>query len=173
MTLWELAGLLCAFNLMTFGNGPVMIPLLKSTLVERRHVLTTEQLLYAFTIARITPGQANVYVAAIGYMLFGLGGAIVSTLVVMLPGYLMLPLARGYARVRAVGAVSGFMRGLIAASVGLILAATVEMARSSLTGEIAWTVFGLAVVTSAVLKWNSFLVLAVPSAVGVALTLIR
>jgi len=173
MSLWELAALLGAFNLMTFGNGPVMIPLLKASLVERRHVLTTEQLLYAFTIARITPGQANVYVAAIGYMLFGLPGAVVSTLVIMLPGYLMLPLARGYARVRASDAVRGFTRGLVAASVGLILAAATEMARSSLTSGVAWTVFVLAVLASTLLRWNTFFVLAVPSAVGIVLTLVH
>lgn len=173
MTVWELAVLVGTFNLMTFGNGPLMIPLLRASLVEQHRVLTTDQLLSAFTIARITPGQANTYVSAIGYMLFGLGGAVLVTLVIVLPGYVMLPLGYGYARVRTAAVVRGFTRGLIAASVGLILAATVEMARTSLTSWVAWTVFVLAVGASTLLRWNPFLVLVVPSAVGVVLTLVR
>ncbi len=171
MTIWELAGLIGAFNVMTFGNGPVMIPLLQATLVERRRALTTDQLLYAFTIARVTPGQANTYVAAIGYLLFGIGGAILCTLVIMVPGYVILALEFGYGRIRGSATVGGFTRGLIGASIGLILAATIEMARGSLTTWTAWTVFVLAVTASTVLRWNTFLVLVVPSAVGLVLTL--
>ena len=59
MSFWKLALLIALFNVMTFGNGPVMIPLLQTHLVEGSRVLTQDQLLYAFTIARITPGQAN------------------------------------------------------------------------------------------------------------------
>src|SRR5205823_7777144 len=49
------------------------------------------------------------------------------------PGVLMLPLQYGYGLLRSARAVSGFTRGLIGASVGLIFAASVEMARASLT----------------------------------------
>src|SRR5438046_7378980 len=96
MSLWKLALLIALFNLMTFGNGPVMIPLLHTHLVEGARILTEDQLLYAFTIARVTPGQANFYVVSIGYMLYGITGAIVATLAIILPGYIMIPLLHGY-----------------------------------------------------------------------------
>jgi len=70
---------------MTFGNGPVMTPL-RESLVSGRGVLTTDELLYAFTVARITPGPANSYVASIGYMLFGLPGAALCVIAVVAPG---------------------------------------------------------------------------------------
>ncbi len=92
MSLLELCVAVLIYNAMTFGNGPVMVPLLQDDLVDRRAVLSTDQLLYAFTIARVTPGQANTYVAAIGYMLHGLVGALATTAATLLPGYLMLPL---------------------------------------------------------------------------------
>jgi chromate transporter len=169
MTLGQLVGLILLFNAMTFGNGPVMIPLLRDSLVGGRGVLTTEELLYAFTVARITPGPANSYVASIGYMLFGLPGATLCALAVIAPGYLMLPLEYGYGLVRSARAVSGFTRGLIGASVGLIFAASVEMARGSLTSPLSWFVFVIAVVAGSVLRWNNLLVLLVPSLVGLAL----
>src|SRR5881394_605510 len=140
MSLWKLALLIALFNLMTFGNGPVMIPLLQSHLVEGSRVLTQDQLLYAFTIARVTPGQANLYVAAIGYMLFGWTGAVLTTLAIMLPGYLMLPLLRGYGHLSDSRRVKGLTRGLTTASIGLIFAAVVEIARSTLLEPLAWII---------------------------------
>jgi chromate transporter len=169
MKLAELVTLIFSFNLMTFGNGPVMIPLLQTNLVDRRGVLTTDQLLYAFTIARVTPGQANVYVASIGYMLFGITGAILATLAIMLPGYLMLPLLKGYELVRTTKLVQNFTRGLTSTSVGLIFAATVQIARRSLTNPIAWAIFPLTLVLTYMLKWNPILSLLVASVVGVLL----
>ena len=42
MTLGELAGVIAVSNVMTFGQGPVMIPLLQTSLVTRRRALSTE-----------------------------------------------------------------------------------------------------------------------------------
>src|SRR5258707_604602 len=100
MSLWKLTLLIALFNLMTFGNGPVMVPLLQDHLVDGTRVLTVDQLLYAFTIARVTPGQANFYVASVGYMLYGMPGAALTTLAIILPGYVMIPLLRGYEQLR-------------------------------------------------------------------------
>src|SRR6266403_5485662 len=100
MSLWKVALLIALFNLMTFGNGPVMIPLLQTHLVGGAGVITQDQLLYAFTIARVTPGQANLYVASIGYMLYGTPGAILTTLAIVLPGYVMIPFIKGYEHLR-------------------------------------------------------------------------
>src|SRR5216684_2318277 len=140
MSLWKLTLLIALFNVMTFGNGPVMIPLLQTHLVDGARVLTEDQLLYAFTIARVTPGQANFYVASIGYMLYGMPGAIVATLVIILPGYIMIPLLRGYEYLRGSRWIEGFTNGLTFTSVGLILAAAVQISRDTLTQPVAWLV---------------------------------
>ena len=57
-------------NVITFGNGPVMLPLFDQSLVQNLHILTSEELLYSYSIARVTPGQINLYIAAIGYFAF-------------------------------------------------------------------------------------------------------
>src|SRR5262249_28906963 len=132
MSLGEFLLLVLAFNALALGNGPVMIPLFRRGLVEERGALTLDQLLYAFAVAQVTPGQANVYVASLGYMLHGLGGALLAVLVMVLPGYTMLPLVHGYESLRHAPVVQRFSRGLAAASVGLIFAATAEIAREAL-----------------------------------------
>jgi chromate transporter len=169
MSLWKLALLIALFNVMTFGNGPVMIPLLQTHLVEGSRVLTQEQLLYAFTIARVTPGQANFYVASIGYMLYGMPGAIVATLAIILPGYIMIPLLRGFEHLRDSRWINGFTKGLTVTSAGLILAAVVQIARGTLTEPIAWVVLVATLIMTQLLKWNIFVALAAVSCLGLLL----
>jgi chromate transporter len=168
VSLLELCAVMFLYNAMTFGNGPVMVPLLQADLVDRRGVLSTDQLLYAFTIARVTPGQANTYVAAIGYMLYGLVGALATTAAILLPGYLMLPLLWGYERVKAVRLVPSFTRGLTVASVGLIFAAALSIGQATLTGWVSLVVFAAALAMAQLLQWNPLLVLGVSALLGIS-----
>src|SRR5436853_5134657 len=169
MSLLKLALLIALFNLMTFGNGPVMIPLLQTHLVDGARVLTEDQLLYAFTIARVTPGQANFYVASIGYMLYGMPGAIVATLAIIVPGYIMIPLLHGFEHFRDSPWIKGFTNGLTVTSVALILAGVVQIARGTLTQPVAWVVLIAMLVVTQLLKWNIFVALAVVSCLGLLL----
>lgn len=172
MSLLELLLLIFTFNLLTFGNGPAMIPLLQADLVDRTGVLTIEQLLYAFAIARVTPGQANVYVASIGYFLFGLVGAVLATLVIQLPGYIMLPFMKVYERMRSNTWVAHFTRGLTAASVGLIFAATLSISARTLVEPAAWVVFSAALIMILLLKWNQMLSLLLAGLIGILLKIL-
>lgn len=172
MSVLEVALVVLVANALTFGNGPVMIPILQERLVDQARVLTLDQLLYAFAIARVIPGQANAYVASIGYMLHGLPGAVLSTVAIQLPGYAMLPLQRGYAHLRDAPWVRGFTRGLVAGSVGLIFAATASIAQRTLTGLVPWLVFLLAAGLGWRLKWHPLAVLAASGAAGVAMRLL-
>jgi chromate transporter len=172
MSLWTLTLLIFLFNLLTFGNGPGMIPLLQEELVDKAGVLSIDQLLYAFAIARITPGQANVYVASIGYFLFGIVGAVLATLVIQLPGYIMLPFMKLYERARVLAWVNGFTHGLTVASVGLILAATLSIGLRTLSGPVTWIVFIATLGMMILLKWNQMLSLLFASLLGILLKLL-
>ena len=137
---------LAIINLLTFGNGNIMVALLQQALVQQAHALSNEQLLYAFSIARLTPGQANLYIAAIGYMLFGLPGAVSSIVVIAAPAYLMIPLLRSFQLLRGNRRVLSMTRGLGSTAVGLLLASTWNLSKDSLNSPVTWTVFGLALV---------------------------
>ncbi len=130
-------------NMLTFGNGSVMAALLQNTFVQQSHALTNEQLLYAFALARVTPGQANLYVASIAYMMFGLPGAVLSMVVIAVPSYLMLPLMRSYEFVRGISRVRGLTRGLASTAVGLLLATTWNLSKDSLNAPVTWLVLAV------------------------------
>jgi chromate transporter len=171
MSLAEFAFLVFSFNALALGNGPIMITLFRKSFIEARGVLTPDQLLSSFALSQVTPGQANLYVASLGYKLFGLGGALLAALVIVVPGYLMLPLVKGYQHFQRLTTVRCFVRGLTCASVGLIFAATVQMARQALTQPTGWVVFLVTLILAQILKWNSFLSLVTATAGGLLLKL--
>jgi chromate transporter len=168
VSLAELAGLVLAFNVMSFGNGPVMVPPLQRHLVGAG-LLSPDQFLYAFAVGRVTPGQANLWVAALGYMMFGWIGAVTLTVAIALPAYLMLPLVAWYHRLKAERRVAGFIRGVASASAGLILASTVEIGRDTLVGPVEAVVFTATLGLVWWARWNALLGLAAAAALGLAL----
>jgi chromate transporter len=164
-------GQLAVANVLSFGNGTVMAAVLQNAFVRQAHVLTNEQLLYAFALARVTPGQANLYVASIAYMMFGLPGAVLSIVVMALPSYLMIPLLRSYEFVRGNRAVRGLTRGLSSTAVGLILATTWSLSKDSLNAPVTWIVLGLALVLLIFTRLPTFVSLLLATGAGVVLVL--
>jgi chromate transporter len=169
MSLLGLVILVLGFNLLTFGNGPVMVPLLQRHLVGAGGILSLDQFLYAYALGRATPGQANLYVAALGYMTYGWAGAVATIAAIQVPGYLMLPLVRGYERFRDVGAVRGFTRGLTAVSVSLMVSVTWDIGRDTLTDTITVIVFALTLGLIVVRHWNPLTAMCAAAALGAAL----
>ncbi len=171
MTLAEMLAQLAIANFLTFGNGTVMAAILQQTFVQQKHALTNEQLLYAFSLARVTPGQANLFIASIGYMIFGLPGAALSMLVIAVPSYLMIPLLRTYQFVRGNAAVVYMTRGLGSTAVGLLLATTWNLSKDSLSGPITWTVLAVGLALMLFTRLPTVVSLLTATAFGVVLVL--
>jgi chromate transporter len=171
VTLAEMLGQLGVANLLTFGNGTVMAAILQQSFVERAHAISNEQLLYAFALARVTPGQANLYVASIGYMMFGLPGAVLSIVVIALPSYLMIPLMRSYEYVRGNRRVSNMTRGLGSTAVGLLLATTWNLSKDSLNAPVTWAVLFIALALLVFTRLPTILSLLAATGAGVVLVL--
>jgi chromate transporter len=162
---------LAVANVLTFGNGTVMAAVLQHSFVQQAHVLTNEQLLYAFALARVTPGQANLYVASIAYMMFGLPGAVLSMVVIAAPSYLMLALLRSYALVNGNRRIRNLTRGLAATAVGLLLSTTFSLSKDSLSGPITWVVLGVGLVLLLFTRLPMLVSLLVATGLGVVIVL--
>lgn len=172
MTLWEMLAQLAVSNILTFGNGNVLAAVLQQSFVEQARVLSNEQLLYAFSLGRVTPGQANLFVASIGYMMFGFPGAVLSMLVIALPSYLMIPLLRSYEYVRGNVRVLNLARGLGATAVGLLLATTWTLSKGSLTSPVTWIVFAIALALLLLTRLPTLVSLIAATLVGVVLVVL-
>jgi chromate transporter len=166
VTLVELLAYVFTYNVVTLSNGPVMVAMLQQTLVHDRRVMTLDQLLFAFTIGRVTPGPASSWLASVGYMKFGWSGAALCIVAITVPGYLMLPLVHGYRRIATMPRVDAFLRGLIAAQVGLIFAASVRLGGETLTGPAAWSAFVATFVMAFVFRAKGAMGLLVGTVIG-------
>ena len=173
MSLWEMLLSLSVASLSSFGNATVMFAILQRAWVQQAHVLTNDQLLFAFALAFVTPGQANLYFASLGYMTFGWIGAVLSVLTVQLPSYLILPLLRGYEQFQHNAAVRRFTRGLAATATGILLAATWSLARDSLSVPVTWAAFLLALGLMLFTRLPMFVSLALATATGLGIVLLK
>ncbi|OFW11553.1 MAG: chromate transporter [Acidobacteria bacterium RIFCSPLOWO2_02_FULL_67_36] len=117
-----------------FGSGYVLIAFLRADLVERWHWLTDRQLLDAIAVGQFTPGPLSTTATFIGYVLGGWPGAVLATIAMFLPAFVFVavtqPLIPRLRRSRVAGAA---LDGLVAASLGLMAAVALALARQTLT----------------------------------------
>ena len=75
----------------TFGGGYAMLPMLEKEIVENKHWATKAELLDYFAIGQCTPGVIAVNTASfIGYNKKGILGAIMATVGVILPSFVII-----------------------------------------------------------------------------------
>jgi chromate transporter len=113
-----------------FGGGLVFIPLMEADVVQRFHWLTRQEFLDAVAMGQMTPGPLLVTATFIGYKVSGLLGAVVATLCIFLPSFLMTLLASHYVlALQGSARLKDFLWGVRAAVVGLVVAAIVSLAQ--------------------------------------------
>lgn len=116
-----------------FGSGYVLLAFLRTDLVDRLHWLTEPQLLDAVAVGQVTPGPVFTTATFIGYVVGGVRGAIVATVGIFLPGFLLVAVTRPLiARLRRSTLAAAFMDGVNVASVALMGVVTVQLARAAL-----------------------------------------
>lgn len=114
-----------------FGGGLVFIPLMEADVVTRYHWLTRQEFLDAVAMGQMTPGPLLVTATFIGYKVAALPGAILATICIFLPSFLMTVVASHYvSRLKADSRLKDFLWGVRAAVVGLIAAAVVSLAQA-------------------------------------------
>ena len=91
VSLWQIFATFFKTGLFTFGGGYAMISILEEELVSGKKWITTQDMLDMLVIAESTPGVIAVNTAtSVGYKLRGVLGAIIATLGVVLPSFLII-----------------------------------------------------------------------------------
>ncbi len=133
-TLWDLFWYFLRIGSVLFGSGYVLIAYIQQDLVNTFDWLTSQQLLDAIAIGQFTPGPVSTTTAVIGYILAGVPGALVSTLGVFLPAFVLVILSAPLIpRMRRIPLMSAFLDGVNAGVLAAILVTVVDLARVSLT----------------------------------------
>lgn len=111
-----------------FGGGLVFIPLMEADVVVRYQWLTRQEFLDAVALGQMTPGPLLVTATFIGYKVAALPGALLATICIFLPSFIMTVIASSYVtRLKADSRVKDFLWGVRAAVVGLLGAAIITL----------------------------------------------
>ena len=118
---------------MLYGSGYVLLAFLQGDLVTRWHWLTPAELLDATAVGQVTPGPLFTTATFIGYLLGRLPGAIVATVGIFLPSFVLVAVSRPLIpRLRRSPVMGAFLDGVNAASVALMALVTWHLGRTAI-----------------------------------------
>lgn len=93
MSLWELLTSFFLIGIGSYGGGMVIVGLIFHEIVENHAWLTAQEMTNAITLSQLTPGPIAINTATYtGFSGFGIPGAFLTTLSVVLPSVLLLTL---------------------------------------------------------------------------------
>ena len=156
-----------------YGSGYVLLAFLQADLVDRLHWLTQSQLLDAVAVGQVTPGPVFTTATFIGYLLGGTTGAIVATIGIFTPSFILVAASRPLIpRIRRSMIAGAFLDGVNAGALALMAAVTLQLSRAALvdvtTGMVAavsallliysrlnsvWLIFAAGLVGLAATRW--------------------
>ncbi len=144
-----LATIFLRMGSITFGGGFVMIPLIEAEVVDSHHWLTHQEFVDATALGQITPGPILITATFIGYRVAGTLGALVATVSIFLPSFLMTVVAgSSLARFHSNKIVQSFLRGVTPAVVGLLVAAGISIGRAGIQ---TWVGVVIAIIAGGIL----------------------
>jgi chromate transporter len=116
-----------------YGSGYVLFAFLNADFVDRLGWITQQQLVDAIAIGQLTPGPLFTSATFIGYLLAGTPGAVLATVAMFLPAFVFVALAGPLIpRLQASPWTRSFLDGVVAASLGLMAAVTLDLGRAAL-----------------------------------------
>ena len=127
--LFDLAAMMFKIDLFAFGGGFASVPLMFYEIVEARSWMDGQTFLNGIALGQITPGPIVITATFVGYMVYGLIGAVVATVSVFLPSFLIVVGVTPYFdRLRNSTYFYGVINAVLCSFVGLLLTVTFRFA---------------------------------------------
>jgi chromate transporter len=125
--LFHLALLMCKIDLIAFGGGFASVPLMFHEIVEVRSWMDGPTFLNGIVLGQFTPGPIVITATFVGYLIHGLSGALIATVAVFLPSFLILiGVAPWFDRIRSSPLFSRAIGGGLCSFVGLLFTVTIR-----------------------------------------------
>jgi chromate transporter len=138
--LWPLFWVFLKTGAVLFGSGYVLLAFLRADLVDRLGWLSEQQLLDAVAVGQVTPGPVFTTATFIGYLLGRGPGALVATVAIFLPGFLLVAASgRLVPHLRRSAWAGAALDGVVVASLALMAAVSLQLARAALVDALTVT----------------------------------
>jgi chromate transporter len=157
-----------------FGSGYVLLAFLRAEFVERLHWLTEKQLIDAVAVGQFTPGPLFTTATFIGYVVAGWPGALVATVGIFVPGFLLVAVMGPLIpRIRRAPLVAAALDGVIAASIALMAVVTWQLGMAAIVDRTTLVLFVLSVTALLRFRLNSAGLIGAAAVVGWVLQAFR
>ena len=162
-------------GLFTFGGGMSMLPMLQRELVESKKWLTEEEILNYFAIGQCTPGIIAVNVATFcGYKRASLPGAIVSTIGIVCPSWIVITLIAGsISRFSDIVWIQRAMKGVYVAVAALLARAVFTFGKKIITDFVTAGIAAGAFLAMSVWNISGILIVLAAGIIGFCAQIIR
>ena len=132
-------------DLMAFGGGFTTIPLIQREVVDRFGWVTTREFMDGIALGQVTPGPIVITATFVGYKVGGLLGALLGTIAVFFPSFVVLTtLVPYYDRIKRSRPIQVMVRGILAAFLGMLLLVAYHFGREALVDWKTWALMGAA-----------------------------
>lgn len=160
------------FGAVVFGSGYVLLAFLRADLVLHSGWLTDTQLVDAIAIGQVTPGPVFTTATFIGYLLYGTRGAVVATVGIFLPAFLLVA-ASGplLPRIRESKVAGAFLDGVIVASVALMAVVSWQLGRASIVDALTAILFAVSLLLLLRFRLNSVWLILIGALAGLLVRL--
>ena len=145
--LFDLATVMLRIDLFAFGGGFASVPLMFHEIVEVRSWIDSQTFINGIALGQVTPGPIVITATFVGYMLYGLLGAVVATLSVFLPSFLVvIGVTPYFDRLRKSIYFTATIRAVLCSFVGLLVTVAFRFA-----SDIPWNIPRVALAMAAFL----------------------
>lgn len=150
-----------------YGSGYVLLAFLESEFVEKLGALTYQQILDAVAIGQFTPGPVFTTATFIGYIMQGVPGAILATLGIFLPAFLIVLILNPIIpKLRESIWVSSALDGINIASLVLMAMVSIKLGLSSVIDILTIAIFIGSLYVIIKFKINSAFIIIIGGVIG-------
>lgn len=155
-------------GMLAFGGGFNAIPLINHEIVEIHKWLTITEFRDGIALGQITPGPVLITATFIGYKVFGIPGAIFTTIAIFTPSItLVLLLYDVHKRLTRLPIIEVIMKGIITGFIGLLISTTINFGIRSVYNWQTGLIFILSLVALLKFKVDPLWVIAVTIIVSI------
>jgi len=167
--LYQLAALMLRIDLFAFGGGFASLPLMFHEVVNVKGWLDGKTFMDGIALGQVTPGPIIITATFVGYLVRGFPGALVATLAIFTPSFVVLVAATPFFdRLKSAKYFSGMTRGILASFVGLLFYMTIRFA-VAVPWDPSKVLFGIAVVFALARKMNILHIVLIGSVLSIVI----
>jgi chromate transporter len=120
----------------------------------------------SIAIGQLSPGPNGLWVISLGYLTYGVPGALMALLAITLTALPVLLVSAGYGLIERQRWVPGFMRGISLAVVGILLTVVWSIIKQPNIDWRGWCIAGVAALLGATKKINLIVILVLAGIAG-------